>query len=206
MATRTTTDSETTSSSVPPGVTDPSRRYIENPVAGEQANIVKYSSETDGKYSLAEATCVPGGGPPIHYHRHYEEIFTAVEGDFLIYTSDDPKARPIHLPPGETFTVPIGSLHRFSAGPEGAKFTCRIEPGDEGFEKSLYILFGLARDGQLGKDCLPRNPLYTAVVGSLGGMYFPGAAGALTNGVTTVMAAYARWSGVQDELLKKYWE
>ncbi|KAF2169455.1 hypothetical protein M409DRAFT_52693 [Zasmidium cellare ATCC 36951] len=206
MAATTATVTQHTPMSVPPGVKDPSRRIIENPVAGEVGDFIKYSYETEGKYAEAEATCVPGGGPPLHYHKNFAEIFTAIEGDLLLYTGSDPKAEPLHLPPGETFTVPIGTLHRFSAGPEGAKFKIRVEPGDEGFEKSIYILFGLARDGQLGKDCLPTNPIYTAVIGSLGGMYFPGATGALLNGVTAVMAAYARWSGVQDELIKKYWE
>ncbi|KAK4493636.1 hypothetical protein PRZ48_004247 [Zasmidium cellare] len=205
MATTPTATAQSTAG-LPPGVRDPKRRIIENPVAGEVGNFVRYSYETQGKYAEVDATCVPGGGPPLHYHRAFAEIFTAVQGDLLLYTGSDANKEPLHLPPGETFTVPIGTLHRFSAGPAGAKFKVRIEPGDEEFEKSLYILFGLARDGQLGKDCLPKNPIYTAVVGSMGGMYFPGAAGALLNGVTSVMAAYARWSGTQDELVKKYWE
>lgn len=201
-----TTTTATDDASVPPGVKDPSRRTIENPVAGEVGTFLKYTYETGGEYAEAEATCAPGGGPPLHYHRHYAEHFTAIEGDLLLFTSSDTKADPLHLKPGEHFRIPIGTLHRFSAGPEGAKFKVRVEPGDEGFEKSIYILFGLARDGLLGTDCLPKNPIHTAVVGSLGGMYFPGAAGALLNGVTMAMAAYARWSGVQDALIKKYWE
>lgn len=200
------TTTQTSSYDIPPGVKDPSRRFIENPVAGEKGQLLKYTYETNGEYAEAEATCVPGGGPPLHYHKHYAETFTAIEGDLLLYIGSDPNVEPLHLKPDETFTISIGILHRFSAGPAGAKFRVRVQPGDEGFEKSIYILFGLARDGLLGPDCLPKNPIHTAVVGSLGGMYFPGATGALLNGVTMVMAAYARWSGVQDELIKKYWE
>lgn len=192
--------------SVPPGVKDPSRRTIENPVAGEIVTAIKYTYETDGAYSEAEGTCTPGGGPPLHYHKRYTETFTALEGDFLVFIGDDTTAAPHKLKLGESITVPIGALHRFSAGDDGARFRCRIEPGDQGFEMSAYIMFGLGRDGLLGKDCLPKSPIHLAVIGSLGGMYFPGAAGAMINGVTSVLATFARWTGVQDALIKKYWD
>ena len=35
---------------------------------------------------------------------------------------------------------------------------------------------------------------------------FPGAGGALINGVTSALAAYGRWSGIEAQLIKKYWE
>ncbi|CAK3732826.1 Hypothetical predicted protein [Lecanosticta acicola] len=188
---------------IPPGVRDSSRRHIENPVAGEVADVMKYSYETNGEYTEALATCVEGGGPPIHYHRSYAEHFEAIEGDQTLQINYD---EPMHLKPGEKYSVPKGTLHKFSAGPGGAKFKVRVTPGQPGFEKSIYILFGLARDGWLGTDCLPKNPVHTAVVGTLGDIYFPGAMGAVLNGVTSVSAAYARWSGVQDQLLRRYWE
>lgn len=58
-------------------------------------------------------------------------------------------------------------------------FGVRIEPGQPGFEKSIYILFGLTKDGLVGADGLPKNPVRTAVVADLGGMYFPGAGGVI---------------------------
>ena len=187
---------------VPPGVKDESRRIIVNPVAGETGTCVKYSYETDGKYTEAIVDCVPGGGPPLHFHRTYDEHLEAIGGDLIIQVGNNEER---HVKVGESLDIPRGTLHRFSAGPEGAKFRVRIEPGQPGFEKSIYILFGLARDGLLGADALPKNPVHTAVVADLGGMYFPGAGGVLINGLTTVLAAYARWSGTQEELEEKYW-
>ena len=191
-----------TLSHTPPGVTDVARRTIVNPVTGEDVYFARYSQETGGKYSEAIVTCTPGGGPPLHYHLTYAERFTAIEGDLLVQLGDTP-LRSVR--PDEVVDIPIRTPHRFSAGEQGAKFKVHVLPADEGFEQSLYILYGLARDGELNTDGLPKSLVQTAVVGSLGGMSFPGASGAVLNAMTSALAVYARWSGVQDALITKYW-
>ena len=137
-------------------------------MAGEVGTFLKYSYETNGEYSEAYATCAPGGGPPVHYHRSYTESFEAIEGDLTLQVGD---GEVLHLKPGEMMEVPKGTLHKFGAGPHGAKFKVRVTPGQPGFEKSLYILFGLSRDGLLDeKTCLPKSLIQTAIIGNLGDM------------------------------------
>lgn len=138
----------------PPGLQDSSRRQIQNPVTGEDVYFEKYGHETNGRYTVAIATCKPGGGPPLHYHRVQTERFTAVEGDATIQLGTEP-ARRLKL--GETVEVPPGTLHRFSAGEEQARLRVEVLPANEDFEKSLYILFGLAKDGLVGVDGLPTS-------------------------------------------------
>lgn len=90
-----------------------------NPVAGESGTILKYRYETGGKYTEAIADCVPGGGPPVHFHRTYDERLEAIGGDLIVQLGDEQER---HVKVGDSLDVPKGRLHRFSAGPEGAKF------------------------------------------------------------------------------------
>lgn len=188
--------------SIPPGVQDESRRTITNAVTGEKVYFAKYGYETGGQYTEAIITCKSGGGPPLHYHFTYAERFEGIEGQLEVQLNDE---QPRSVKAGEIVDIPVKTPHRFSAGEKGAKFKGLVLPADAGFEQSLYILFGLAQDGELGNDGLPRSLIHTAVVGSLGGMSFPGASGAVLNVMTSALAAYARWSGVQDALIRKYW-
>lgn len=65
--------------------------------------------------------------------------------------------------PGETVVVPSGTIHRlWNAGAEELHAVVEFRPAlrtEEGFEQ----LFGLARDGKLGKRGIP-NPLRMAVM------------------------------------------
>ncbi|PIB03038.1 hypothetical protein CB0940_11745 [Cercospora beticola] len=187
----------------PPGIGDPARRHIVNKVGGEDVNWLKYGYETNGEYSEIECTCEPGGGPPLHYHATYTETFTSLEGELILQIGDE---EPKVVEVGSSHTVEKGVVHRFSAGPKGAKMNVRLEPASAGFEKSLYVFFGLANDGLLGKDLMPLNMLHTLLLGYWGDMGFPGVVGGIMNTVQTVGATYARWTGVEAELLEKYWK
>lgn len=68
------------------------------------------------------------------------------------------------------------------------------------------------------KGCIPSSTLimthadivfwqlvHTAVVGSMGGMFFPGVSGMMLNSMTAALYFYARISGVQEKLVKQYW-
>ena len=187
---------------IPPGVKDPSRRKISNPVTGEDVEFTIYGHETNGKRTEAIITCQPGGGPPLHYHLDQLERFTALNETGIIQLGNSP---PRAMEFGESVEDPPRTLHSFSASDGTAKIKVEVLPASQDFEKSLYILFGLARDGLLGNDGLPKNLVHTAVVGSLGGMFFPGASGMVLNATTSALAFYARMSGEQDQLLRRYW-
>ena len=152
----------------PPGVREPSRRRIVNTVTGEDVTFEKYGYETEGRFTQAVVTCQPGGGPPLHYHRIQTERFTAIEGDATIRLGNEPE-RAVLI--GETIEVLPGTLHRFSAGEKPSKFRVEFIPASEDFEKSLCVLFGLARDGLVDTEGLPKSMVNMALVGSMGGIF-----------------------------------
>ncbi|EXJ81699.1 hypothetical protein A1O1_07764 [Capronia coronata CBS 617.96] len=193
---------------VPPGVLDSARRTICNKRFGEIVTWDKYGYETNGAEAVATASCLPGGGPPLHYHTTYAERFQPIDGDLSVMLGDGAKQTHIVVKPGEAVDVPIGAKHRFfNESDKEVKFRGWVLPAHAGFEQSLYILYGLNNDG-LGdpKTGLPSSLLHTAVVANLGDMRFPGLAGGMTNYFVKILAWYARWTGVEEELLKKYWD
>lgn len=190
---------------IPPGIQDKSRRTITNKNTGETVTWEQYGYETKGESAMATATCQPGGGPPLHYHTSYAERFQPVDGELGVLLGDK---GPQHLKPGEVADIPIGVAHRFfNDGDKDVTMKAWVLPAHAGFERSLYILFGLNNDGLADPvTAMPYSILHTAVVADLGDMRFPGFKGGLLNYFTKVLAAYARWTGVEEELLATYWD
>ena len=79
------------------------------------------------------------------------------------------------MKPGERFTVKPMQLHGFfNPTNEPIKFNILIEPGHEGFENSLRILYGLAKDGLTDKESIPKSLTHTALVITMSDMNAPG--------------------------------
>lgn len=194
---------------VPPGVRDEKRRTITNANSGETITWNTYGYESEGREAAALLVCKPGGGPPIHYHTTYAERFEAVEGEMGVLLGKDlSNLETIHLNPGEGADVPIGTVHRFfNDGDRDVTFRGYVRPAHAGFERSIYILFGLNNDGLADpKTGMPLSLLHTALIGDMSDMRFPGFQGGMMNYVGKVLAMYARWRGIEEELLKKYWD
>ena len=187
---------------VPPGILNEARRTIVNKVTGETVFWNKYGYETKGELSEATIDCQSGGGPPLHYHTTYNERFESVEGRFTIFVGD--KVR--HLNHGETSFIPMGTTHRFTSEEGVSRAKGQVLPSSPGFERSLYILFGLAGDDQLDKEGLPKSLVHTAIISSMSDMLFPGIGGAFMNMLIGVFAWYGRVSGEEERLLQKYWD
>ena len=111
------------------------------------------------------------------------------------------------MEPGETATVPIGTIHNFfnDSATEPVQFGVKLVPGHEGFEKCIYISYGLANDGLTNPDGTPKNFLQLCVLAQLGDINLTGWSGAIANVFAKVGVWYARWSGIEKELLEKYY-
>ena len=110
------------------------------------------------------------------------------------------------LAPGESATVTPGQVHYFyNPGEEDVQMKIRLEPAREGFEKGLYILYGLARDGKSANGGIPNNPLHSAVVFAMSDMWPAGFGGALLTPVLKILAVVGRVIGMEKRLVKKYW-
>ena len=51
-------------------------------------NLVE-RKDTNGTFSLLEATLAPGNEPPPHVHSREDELFYVLEGEFDIYVGDE---------------------------------------------------------------------------------------------------------------------
>lgn len=190
---------------VPPGILDPKRRTITNKNTGEVVTWRKYGYETNGELAEAEISCAPGGGPPLHFHTTYNEKFEAVEGITSLYLGD--AKEPITLLPGQTAWVPMGTKHRFTnLQKELIRMKGQVIPASAGFERSMYILFGLNEDGMANKEGVPKSIVHTAIISKMSDMKFAGVSGMIMNAMLSAFAWYGEWSGEEERLLQKYWD
>ena len=148
------------------------KKTIVNPVIKDTVTFLQTSKETDGKITDLELTLLPGGGNVIHYH-NYSEKFTAIEGDLgLVYGK---KREKMILRPGESFTIPAMELHNFyNPIDREIKFGIQVEPGHQGFEYMLRILYGLASDGRTDKESKPKSIKNLAIVCVMAELNAPG--------------------------------
>ena len=176
------------------------KRTIVNPVIKDTATFLRTAKESNTKVSEIEILLMPGGGNPLHYHKTYSETFIAVDGELgLKLGGNNIKV----LKPGERYTVQPRQLHCFF-NPTGQqiKFRILIEPGHEGFENSLRILYGLAADGLTDKKSIPKNMMHTALVVTMSDMNAPG----LLTWIFPLLkwiARRARARGVEQRLLEQ---
>jgi mannose-6-phosphate isomerase-like protein (cupin superfamily) len=180
----------------------PPRRRHENPVLGDAATILETAAETDGEHTLLEIDIAPGGGTHPHVHHAFAEHFRAVDGTVTVY-ADGVRCE---LKPGGQAIAPIGSVHRFRNETD-APIRIRVElrPGHTGFEESLAIAYGLARDGEARKDGSPRSILHTAALVELSDTAFAGPMRILERPLRA-LARRAHRRGVLDELRDRYVE
>jgi hypothetical protein len=78
-----------------------------------------------------------------------------------------------------------------------------LRPAHAGFEKSLYVIYGLRNDDLADEKRLPRSMLHMTLRAELGDMSFLGMTGWVASLFTKVAARYARWIGDEERLLRK---
>ncbi|KAF2878227.1 hypothetical protein BDV95DRAFT_15666 [Massariosphaeria phaeospora] len=188
---------------VPPGITNPERRHIRNPVQKNWATVQKYGRETNGAYGVGVTSVAPGGKNDGHFHGSYSETFTSLKGNVGIYTKSRGR---IILKEGESATVPPREEHYwFNDGDEEVEIEVKIEPAMEGFEKGLYVMYGLAQDGKGGNAGVANSIVDTAIICSMADMWPGGVIGTTLIPLLKSLAWVGRKTGKEDKLLKKYW-
>jgi len=133
---------------------------LENPRTAERLVFLQTAAETNGELLEYELDFVPSGfSVRDHLHPRQEERHEVIEGSLGLVT---PKGER-RLAPGDVEVVPPQTRHRIYATeqtPIKARFALR--PALES-EVLLETLFGLARDGKIGKSGNP-SPLQLAVI------------------------------------------
>ncbi|PVH97116.1 hypothetical protein DM02DRAFT_616720 [Periconia macrospinosa] len=188
---------------LPPGMRDESLRKIHNPIQKNWVYFTTYGREANGAYGTSNGTLQPGGVNRIHWHGSYSETFTALQGSVGIYSKATGKRK---LALGESVTVKPGEPHYFfNDGDEEVVFEMKFEPAHEGFEKSLYVMYGLARDRKPGLQGVAGSVLDTAVFCGLGDIWPAGVTGAMLIPVLKGLRWVAKRSGREEKLVKRYW-
>ncbi len=78
-------------------------------IVGDIYRFLSTGEETGGRYSMFEATVLPGGGPPPHIHRREDETFYVLEGEITFQIGDERRVAKS----GAFVHMPIGNLHAF---------------------------------------------------------------------------------------------
>jgi quercetin dioxygenase-like cupin family protein len=91
------------------GVFRGSEEGLETQYQGGTVRIMISAADTDGALGVAEAVVPPGGGPPMHVHRSFDELFYILEGSIEFEAG----GQKFVAGPGATAFIPRGLPHRF---------------------------------------------------------------------------------------------
>lgn len=140
--------------------THPIPDRIHNPVQKDTVTFLETSAQSGGTRSLALLEVAPGGAVPPHQHVDYSEAFRVTEGRLTVVVD----GQTLELGPGDEAVVRPGAVHAWSnVGAEPAVAEIELRPGQPGFELTLRVGYGLARDGRT-MGAYPRNPLHLALM------------------------------------------
>jgi quercetin dioxygenase-like cupin family protein len=177
------------------------KRTIVNPIFKDTVTFIETAAESNGQVSDLELTLMPGGRNPLHYHKSYSETFTAIGGNVGVGLG---RIKKKILEPGNSYTVKPNNLHYFfNPTDKEIKFKTEIKPGHEGFENSLRILYGLAKDGLTNKKGIPKSIQDKAIVACMSDMNLPGFF-TLIFPILKRIAKKAKASGAEQRLIDRY--
>lgn len=134
---------------------------IENPITGERITFLKTTRETDGRLLRFEYVLPPGFTIPEHVHPQQEERHEVLSGTLRGRVGGQER----HYGEGERVVGPAGVPHAWQnpSSREEVRFVSEIRP-PLAFETFLETYCGLARDGKLTSQGIPKNPLQLAVL------------------------------------------
>lgn len=176
-------------------------RTILNPVTGERCTFVESSSECGGARTVADLEVTPGGGVTTHQHANHEERIEVLEGEIEVTMGGVAR----RLGAGQHVVIPAGTVHQWrnSSSTTLLRFRGQMTPGNPGFELFLRVVFGLARDGEVRRNGVPRR------LGDIGLLveWDP----SILAGPLRMLAPLMRWAarraraeGRAEELLRRY--
>jgi quercetin dioxygenase-like cupin family protein len=129
-------------------------RRIYNPLQRDHVTFLETAAESGGARTRIEVELAPGGGVPLHRHETFAERFTVREGVLGLEVGGE----RLTLRAGESALAPRRVWHRFfDASGAPCRFEVELSPGSEGFERTLLVGYGLARDGRTFRRGIPRS-------------------------------------------------
>jgi hypothetical protein len=136
----------------------------------------------------------------IHFHKTYSEIFNCLEGTLGVQLGSVVSK----LGPGQTATAHANVNHRFFNDSEKiCRFRVELQPASRGFEESLQVAYGLARDGKTNRKGLPSSTLALAWLFDISESNLPGWR-SIFDFILRYQAKRAREKGLDKELRERY--
>jgi quercetin dioxygenase-like cupin family protein len=175
-------------------------RKIYNPIQKDTVTFLKTSADTNGECTLVEVELADGGGVGLHYHKTYSERFECTEGEVQVQLG-----KTVHtLNPGESATAEPNVNHLFrNRSGKPCKFRVELRPASRGFEQSLQIGYGLARDGKCKTNGFPKDKLALAWLFEISESNLPGWM-SLFEFILRRQAKKARIKGIDKKLTEQY--
>jgi quercetin dioxygenase-like cupin family protein len=175
-------------------------RIIYNPIQKDTVTFLKTSADTNGECTLVEVELADGGGVGLHYHKTYSEHFECTEGEVQVQLG-----KTVHtLNPGESATAEPNVNHLFrNRSGKPCKFKVELRPASRGFEQSLQIGYGLARDGKCRPNGFPKDKLALAWLFEISESNLPGWM-SLFEFILRRQAKKARLKGIDKKLTELY--
>lgn len=175
-------------------------RRIYNPIQKDEVIFLKTAAETDGACTLVEVTLADGGGVGLHYHKTFSETFACLEGEVQVRLG-----KSVHtLQPGDAATAEPMVNHFFrNRSGKPCRFQVELRPGSRGFEESLQIGYGLARDGKCKPNGFPKDSLSLAWLFDISESNLPGWM-SIFEFILRRQARKARGKGLDARLREQY--
>jgi quercetin dioxygenase-like cupin family protein len=177
-------------------------RRLHNPVTGDRIEILSSPLMDGADTLLFRCTLLPGAaGAPLHSHAEMHESFIVVSG---VLTVDLGQGQLRHLSAGERIDLQPGTDHGFrNSGDTEVRFLTIATPGLE-LEKFFRAVYGLAADGQAGRDGTPKDPRALATAMADLDMVMGGLPTRLQRPIVRCLAALARRGGVAGRVARHW--
>ncbi|MBA4853333.1 cupin domain-containing protein [Emticicia sp. BO119] len=179
-----------------------SLRKIYNPIQKDYVTFLKTATETNGEYTLVEVELAPKGGVGVHYHKMYSEKFDCLTGELKVQLGSK-----VHTLSGGMSAMAFPNIHHrfFNSSDEICKFRVEIRPGSSGFEQSLQIAYGLARDGETKKNGFPKSKYILAWLFEISESNLPGWM-SIFEWILRRQAKRVLKDGIDKQLIERYVE
>jgi quercetin dioxygenase-like cupin family protein len=175
-------------------------RTIYNPIQKDTVTFLKTAADTNGECTLVEVTLADGGGVGLHYHKTYSEKFTATEGKVQVQLGK----MFYKLTAGQSATAEPNVNHLFrNRSGKPCKFMVELRPASRGFEQSLQIGYGLARDGKCKPNGFPKDRLALAWLFEISESNLPGWM-SMFEFILRRQAKKAKLKGIDKKLIEEY--
>ncbi|SDQ64727.1 Cupin domain protein [Chryseobacterium soldanellicola] len=126
----------------------------------EQNYIRLLNSYDNDGISIMELNILPGEKTPWHYHTLFSETFEIIKGTLEVGKGKS----VVNLKQGEAATIEPNEKHYYhNRSQEECVIKVTVNPGNKNFEKSLFLLKGLAKDGLSSNTGVPKKFIDLAV-------------------------------------------